>query len=92
MLTIKRMIEGKCSLCMKDGEVVATKFDDGLEGTFCRAHFWEATKARSGIPSKKKTETAENGKEVEEYGCDKFGLLDKMFEIIRSYGFEVFSG
>ncbi len=35
---------------------------------------------------------SEGGQEVEQYGCDEFGLFDKMFEIIRSYGFEVFSG
>ena len=64
MITVTAMVEGKCSLCMKEGEVVATKFADGLEGTFCRAHFWEATKARSGIPPKKKSNTEEYGKEV----------------------------
>ncbi|MFH1546270.1 MAG: hypothetical protein ABIE14_02750 [Patescibacteria group bacterium] len=46
-------------------------------------------------------ELVQNGKTVKEYGCDlddegqltdKFGLFDKIFEQVRSYGFKVFGG
>lgn len=31
-----------------------------------------------------------NGKEVRDYGCEKYNLMDKMFDRVRDFGFEVF--
>jgi hypothetical protein len=35
-------------------------------------------------------EYLKNGKEVKDYGCEKYSLMDRMFEQIRAFGFEVF--
>ncbi len=35
-------------------------------------------------------EYLKNGKEVNEYGCEKSGLMYKMFEQVKSFGFEIF--
>jgi hypothetical protein len=37
-------------------------------------------------------EFLKEGKKIKESGCEKFGLLDKMFDQIRAFGFTVFSG
>jgi hypothetical protein len=37
-------------------------------------------------------EYLEDNEEKLEYGCEQYGLFDKMFEKIRSYGFVVFDG
>ena len=34
----------------------------------------------------------DNSKKVTKYGCEKYSLMDEMFEKIRSYGFVVFDG
>ncbi|TSC66121.1 MAG: hypothetical protein G01um101477_209 [Candidatus Doudnabacteria bacterium Gr01-1014_77] len=31
-----------------------------------------------------------NGEEIKDYGCEKYDLMDKMFEQVRDFGFEVF--
>ena len=35
-------------------------------------------------------EYLKNGKEIKDYGCEKYGLMDRMFEQVRAFGFEVF--
>jgi hypothetical protein len=34
-------------------------------------------------------EYLKNGKTVKDYGCEKYGLMDKMFDQVRAFGFEV---
>jgi hypothetical protein len=47
MLTVLNYGEGKCVWCCQDGEGVQAKFQDGLQGFFCKKDFWAAVKARS---------------------------------------------
>ncbi|MBU1017983.1 hypothetical protein KKA33_03060 [Patescibacteria group bacterium] len=37
-------------------------------------------------------EYLDGDKKKEEYGCERYDLMEKMFEIIQSYGFEVLGG
>lgn len=46
--TINRITSGQCVwCCQKTNDAVDASFRDGLEGTLCRKHFWEALKSRS---------------------------------------------
>lgn len=40
---------GVCAwCCQKTDDSVEADFKDGLSGTFCKKHFWEALRKRSG--------------------------------------------
>ena len=50
MLTILHYGQGRCTWCLNDtDDGVQAKFKDGLEGFFCRKHFWHAVKARAEL-------------------------------------------
>jgi hypothetical protein len=46
MLTITGITHGKCTWCLERTEVVNAQFRDGLTGTFCKKHLWQALKVR----------------------------------------------
>jgi hypothetical protein len=46
MLTITAISEGTCTWCREQTEVVTAQFRDGLTGTFCKKHLWQALKVR----------------------------------------------
>jgi hypothetical protein len=46
MLTITGIDQGKCTWCLEHTEVVTAQFRDGLTGTFCKKHLWQALKVR----------------------------------------------
>ncbi|HUG68399.1 MAG TPA: hypothetical protein VMM76_11670 [Pirellulaceae bacterium] len=48
LVTINRVSSGSCIWCCPTtGDAVDASFTDGLKGTLCRKHFWEALKSRS---------------------------------------------
>jgi hypothetical protein len=47
MLTITGLSNGKCTWCLESTEVVTAQFRDGLTGTFCKKHLWQALKVRN---------------------------------------------
>ena len=48
LVTINSLTSGTCIwCCQKTDDAVDATFKDGLKGTLCRKHFWEAMKARS---------------------------------------------
>ena len=48
LVTINSLTSGTCIwCCQKSDDAVDASFKDGLKGTFCRKHFWEALKSRS---------------------------------------------
>jgi hypothetical protein len=57
MLTITGITTGKCTWCLEHTEVVSAQFRDGLIGTFCKKHLWQALKVRCDTPIAQKTQT-----------------------------------
>lgn len=48
LVTINNLVSGACVwCCQKTDDSVEASFKDGLKGTFCRKHFWDAVKARA---------------------------------------------
>jgi len=48
LVTINKLTSGTCIWCChKTNDAVDASFKDGLKGTLCRKHFWEALKSRS---------------------------------------------
>lgn len=48
LVTINNLTAGTCIWCCQNAnDAVDASFKDGLKGTFCRKHFWEALKSRS---------------------------------------------
>lgn len=48
LVTIHNLTSGTCAwCCQKCDDAVEAAFKDGLKGTFCKKHFWDATKARA---------------------------------------------
>jgi hypothetical protein len=50
MLTITGITQGKCTWCLEHTEIVTAQFRDGLTGTFCKKHLWQALKVRCDAP------------------------------------------
>jgi len=46
MLTIHSLTVGRCTWCLEETEVVQAQFQDGLRGSFCKKHLWQALKVR----------------------------------------------
>jgi len=59
MLTITGISHGKCTWCLERTEVVTAQFRDGLTGTFCKKHLWQALKVRCESPQKSSTPQGE---------------------------------
>jgi hypothetical protein len=57
MLTITGIASGKCTWCLERTEVVNAQFRDGLAGTFCKKHLWQALKVRCETPAAQKVST-----------------------------------
>ena len=52
LVTINNLTTGTCIwCCQKSDDAVDASFRDGLKGTLCRKHFWDALKARAEQPS-----------------------------------------
>lgn len=48
LVQINSLTSGTCIwCCQKSDDAVDASFRDGLKGTLCRKHFWDALKARS---------------------------------------------
>ena len=65
MLTITGITQGKCTWCLEHTEVVTAQFRDGLTGTFCKKHLWQALKVRceaSPLANGQKTPTPQEGR------------------------------
>lgn len=51
LVTINSLTSGTCIwCCQKTDDAVDATFKDGLKGTLCRKHFWDALKARAEQP------------------------------------------
>lgn len=52
LVTINNLTPGTCIwCCLKTDDAVDAPFRDGLKGSLCRKHFWDALKARVDQPS-----------------------------------------
>ena len=48
LVQINNLVSGTCVLCCKKAnDTVDANFKDGLKGTFCKKHFWEAVESRA---------------------------------------------
>lgn len=48
LVTINNLTSGTCIwCCQKTDDAVDATFRDGLKGTLCRKHFWDALNARA---------------------------------------------
>src|SRR4051794_8435316 len=64
MLTITGIPQGKCTWCLEHTEVVTAQFRDGLTGSFCKKHLWQALKVRCDTPAPHKLAPAQDTKTV----------------------------
>ena len=51
IVTINNLASGTCIwCCQKSDDAVDVTFRDGLKGTLCRKHFWDALRSRAEQP------------------------------------------
>ena len=63
MLTITGIAQGKCTWCLEHTEVVTAQFRDGLTGSFCKKHLWQALKVRCDSPAPKTAQQTQTSQE-----------------------------
>jgi hypothetical protein len=63
MLTITGITQGKCTWCLEHTEVVTAQFRDGLTGSFCKKHLWQALKVRCDSAPPKAAQQAQTSQE-----------------------------